>query len=86
MRSVDVHAELMSRVEANQAALLQSMHEIKEGQELRRLSAAILQDPSSVQEAADMQRNGDPVADMIMRHGQKVSHSSLRVRHRAPKQ
>ena len=65
-----MYAQVMLQVQANQAALLDSLQEIKER---RDLSAAILQDPSSIEEAAAMQRDGDRVAEMIMREGQKAS-------------
>ena len=70
-----MYAQVMLQVQANQAALLDSLQEIKER---RDLSAAILQDPSSIQEAAAMQRDGDRVAEMIMREGQKASPAPLR--------
>ena len=78
-----MYAQVMLQVQANQAALLDSLQEIKER---RDLSAAILQDPSSIEEAAAMQRDGDRVAEMIMREGQKASPAPLRERTRTSHQ
>lgn len=65
----------MQQVQANHAALLEELGDIKEKQkqEKRDLSAQILQDPTLVREAASMQHRGHPVADMLMREGQMAS-------------
>lgn len=70
---MEMNAQAMQQVQANQVALLEKVQEGKEHNEMRALSAMILQDPSSIREAAAMQHGGTQVADMLMKEGQKAS-------------
>ncbi|KAI0728847.1 kinase-like domain-containing protein [Fomitopsis betulina] len=72
-RYMEMNAQAMQQVQANQVALLEKVQEGKEHNEMRALSAMILQDPSSIREAAAMQHGGTQLLMEAHRHGSYTS-------------
>ncbi|KZT69071.1 kinase-like protein [Daedalea quercina L-15889] len=66
IRQINLQAKTMQQMQANQEEMVERMAEMKI------MTVKILQDQRSLREAADMQDQGEPAAEMVMEEGQKL--------------